>query len=148
MAVISRNGKTYDNASVQIAFLGSIDYEVTKLEYNTKQAHKANYSMGSNKASSYSMGKISNDCKLGLRLKSVSEIEKAAKAAGLGGSLLKIKPFDIIVVFVDDENEIITDVIKCKFQEQGRTMDAEGDGEVSTKEFEMFTLDIDYNITG
>lgn len=91
------------------------------------------------------MGKIEYSCKLGLRLKSISELEKAA---GLGGSLLKIKPFDIIVVFVDDENEIITDVIKCKFQEQGRTMDAGGDGEVSTKEFEMFTLDIEFNITG
>ena len=133
------------NADVQIAMLGSIDYEVTKLEYNTSQSHKLNYSLGSNKPSSYSMGKIEYSCKLGLRLKSISELEKAA---GLGGSLLKIKPFDIIVVFVDDENEIITDVIKCKFQEQGRTMDAGGDGEVSTKEFEMFTLDIEFNITG
>lgn len=146
MAVISRKGKTYDNASVQIAFLGSIDYEITKMEYDSKQAHKANFAMGSNESSSYSMGRITHTCKMGLRLKSVSEIEKAAKAAGLGGSLLKIKPFDIIVVFVDDENEIITDVIKCKFQEQGRTMDAGGDGEVSTREYEMFTLSIDYNI--
>lgn len=146
MSVISRNGKTYDNASVQIAFLGSIDYEIPKIEYNTKQAHKANHATGSYNASSYSMGKITHTCKLGLRLKSTSVIEKAARAAGLGGSLLRIKPFDIIVVFVDEENEIITDVIKCKFQEQGRTIDAEGDGEVSTIEFEMFTLDIDYNI--
>lgn len=142
MAVISRNGKTYDNASVQIAMLGSIDYEVTKLEYGSKQDHKANYSLGSNEASSYSMGKISHSCKLGLRLKSISEIEKAA-----GGSLLKIKPFDIIVVFVDDENEIITDVVKVKFQEQGRELDGDGDGDIK-KEFDMFCLHVDYNVTG
>lgn len=141
MAVISRNGKTYDNASVQIAMLGSIDYEVTKLEYGTKQDHKANYALGSHKPSSYSVGKISNTCKLGLRLKSISEIEKAA-----GGSLLRIKPFDIIVVFVDDENEIITDVVKCKFQEQGRDLDGDGDGDIK-KEFDMFCLDVQYNVT-
>ena len=142
MAVISRNGKTYDNASVQIAMLGSIDYEVTKLEYGTKQDHKANHSLGSYEASSYSMGKITHTCKLGLRLKSISEIEKAA-----GGSLLKIKPFDVVVVFVDDENEIITDVIKVKFQEQGRTLDADSDGDIK-QEFEMFCLTIDYNVNG
>lgn len=142
MAIISRNGKTYDNASVQIAMLGSIDYEVTKLEYGSSQDHKHNYSLGSNKPSSYSMGKISHTCKLGLRLKSISEIEKAA-----GGNLMAIKPFDIIVVFVDDENEIITDVVKVKFKEQGRELDADGDGDLK-KEFEMFCLDIDYNTIG
>ena len=140
MSVISRNGKTYDNASVQIAMLGSIDHEVTKLEYSTKQEHKANHSLGSHEATSYSMGKITHSCKLGLRLKSMSEIEKAA-----GGSLLRIKPFDIIVVYTDDENEIITDVIKAKFQDQGRSLDGDGDGDIK-QEFDMFCLHIDYNV--
>lgn len=64
-----------------------------------------------------------------------------------GGNLLAIKPFDIIVVFVDDENEIITDVVKVKFQEQGRTLDADS-GDDIVKEFDMFCLDIQFNITG
>ena len=106
MAVISRGGKTFDNGDVQIAMLGSIDYEVTKISYETEQDHTANYALGSNEPSSYSMGKKKHKCTLGLRLRSISEIEKAA-----GGNLLAIKPFNIVVTFVDEENEIIVDVI-------------------------------------
>ena len=47
MAVISRGGKTFDNGDVQIAMLGSIDYEVTKISYSTEQDHTANYALGS-----------------------------------------------------------------------------------------------------
>ena len=92
MAVISRNGKSYDNGDVHIAMLGSMDYEVTKISYGVAQDHQHNYSLGSHKPSSYRKGNIVPSCTLGLRLKSISELEKAA-----GGDLLAIKPFDIIV---------------------------------------------------
>jgi hypothetical protein len=139
MSIISRNGKSYGNADVQIAMFGSIDYEVTKITYGVKQAHTANYSLGSNDPSSYSMGKKEYSCTLGLRLKSFSELEKAA-----GGDLMKIKPFNIAVTFVDDENEIIVDVIKAKFTSQGRDV---GDSDDITRDFEMFCLGIDFNIS-
>ncbi|MBP1630869.1 MAG: hypothetical protein H6Q15_1762 [Bacteroidetes bacterium] len=138
MSIISRNGKAYDNGDVVIAILGSIDYEVTKIDYGKKQAHTRNYSLGSNEATSWSKGKIEPSCTLGLRLKSISTLEKAA-----GGSLLNIKPFDIVVTFTDEENEMITDVVKVKFQEQKRTVD---DGDDIKAEFEMFCLDVDFNI--
>jgi hypothetical protein len=137
--VISRNGKTFSGGDVTIAMLGSIDYEVTKIDYEVKQDHKLNFSLGSDKPTSYSKGKKTPSCTLGLRLKSVSALEKAA-----GGDLLSIKPFDIVVVFVDDENEIITDVIKAKFQEQKREV---GDEDDIKAEFEMFCLDIEFNAT-
>lgn len=137
MSVISRNGKTYDNGDVHIAMLGSIDYEVTKIDYSIDQQHTHNYALGSNKPSSYSMGKIEPKCTLGLRLKSISEIEKAA-----GGNLLAIKPFDIVVTFVDDENEIIVDVLKVKFKSQGRSV---GDSDDIKMDFEMFCLNVDFN---
>lgn len=138
MSVISRNGKSYDNGDVVIAILGSIDYEVTKIDYSKKQAHNRNYSLGSNEASSWSKGKVEPACSLGLRLKSISVLEKAA-----GGDLLSIKPFDIVVTFVDEDNEMIVDVIKVKFQEQKRTVD---DGDDIKAEFEMFCLDVKFNI--
>ena len=84
------------------------------------------------------MGKKKHKCTLGLRLRSISEIEKAA-----GGNLLAIKPFNIVVTFVDEENEIIVDVIKCKFQSQGREV---GDKDDIKREFEMFVTKIDYNV--
>ncbi len=138
MSVISRGGKTFDNGDVQIAMLGSIDYEVTKISYDTEQEHTANYALGSNEPSSYSMGKKKHKCTLGLRLRSISEIEKAA-----GGNLLAIKPFNIVVTYIDEENEMIVDVIKCKFQSQGREV---GDSDDIKREFEMFVTNIEYNV--
>ena len=41
------------------------------------------------------------------------------------------------------ENEIIVDVIKCKFQSQGREV---GDNDDIKREFEMFVTKIDYNV--
>ncbi len=136
--MIVRNGKTFDNGDVQIAMFGSIDYEVTKIAYSTTQAHTPNYGLGSNKPSSYSKGKIEHKCTLGLRLKSISQLEKAA-----GGSLLDVKPFKIVVSYVDDENEMIVDVITAKFADQGRDV---GDSEDLKREFELFTLDVAYNV--
>ena len=138
-SVISRNGKTFSGGDVTIAMLGSIDYEVTKIEYGVSQSHKLNHSLGSNKATSYSMGKIEPKCSLGLRLKSISALEKAA-----GGNLLSIKPFDIIVCFIDDENESITDIVKVKFKEQKREI---ADDEDIKADFDMFCLDVDFNVT-
>jgi len=135
--VISRNGKTFSAGDVTVAMLGSIDYEVTKIEYSAEQAHKLNWSLGSNKPSSYSKGKIEPKCSLGLRLKSISVLEKAA-----GGSLLSIKPFDIVVAFVDDENEMITDIVKVKFKEQKREV---ADDDDIKADFDMFCLDVEFN---
>ena len=42
-----------------------------------------------------------------------------------------------------EENEIIIDVIKAKFKSQGRSVGSEDD---IKQEFEMFCLDIEYNI--
>lgn len=136
--MITRNGKAYSDADVSIAILGSIDYEVTKLEYSVEQTHEAQYSIGSNKPTSYRMGRKTYNCTLGLRLRSIAAIEKAA-----GGSLLDIKPFPIIVSFVDDENEMITDIITAKFADQGRSI---GDDDELKREFSMFCTNIEFNV--
>lgn len=136
--IISRNGKAFGDADVQISIFGSIDYEVTKLEYSVEQTHEANYSVGSDNPTSYRKGRKTYNCTLGLRLKSVSAIEKAA-----GGSLLEIKPFPIVVNYVDDENEMITDIITAKFTEQGRSV---GDDDDLKREFKMFCTNIQFNV--
>jgi len=137
MSLIKRNGKAYDSGDVQIAMFGSIDYEVTEIEYNTEQEHKKNHSLGSNKASSWSMGKIDDTATITIRLASISAIEKAAK-----GSLLKIKPFDINVTFVNEYNDIVNDTLTVKFTDQGRSVDG---GMDLKKKYTLFVIDIDYN---
>ncbi|MBI9063281.1 MAG: hypothetical protein JEZ14_14970 [Marinilabiliaceae bacterium] len=137
MSLIRKNGKAYDGGDVQIAMFGSLSYEVTELTYGTEQEHQHNHSLGSNDASSYSMGKKTHTATMTLRLASASAIEKAA-----GGDLLKIKPFEINVTFTNENNDIINDTLLVKFQSQGRDVPSEMD---LKKQFTLFVLDIDYN---
>lgn len=137
MSVINKNGKAYDSGDVHIAMFGSLSFEVTEITYNTEQEHQPNHSLGTNRQSSYSMGKITDTASMTLRLSSGSAIEKA-----VGGNLLSIKPFDINVTFVNDDNDIINDTLTVKFQNQGR--DVGGDMDLK-KQYTLFVLNIDYN---
>lgn len=137
MGLVKKNGRAFDSGDVTVALFGRIDFEVTELTYNTTQEHQPNHSLGSNKLTSFSMGKVSNTGSITLRLASASAIEKAA-----GGDLLKVKPFHVNVSFVNDENDIINDTLLVKFQSQGREVGGEMD---LKKQFELFILDIDYN---
>lgn len=137
MSRIIRNGKAYDGGDVKISMFGSMDYEVTEMRYNTEQEHQMNHSLGSNKGTSWSMGKIENNGSVTIRLASTSAIEKAA-----GGNLLKIKPFDINVTFTNEYNDIINDTVLVKFTDQGRDVDG---GMDIKKQFPLFVIDVDYN---
>jgi hypothetical protein len=137
MSTILRNGKAYDSGDVVIAMFSSLSYEVLSIEYNTEQEHQRNHSLGSNEGTSYSMGKIDHNGSITLRLASGSNIEKAAN-----GNLLRIKPFDINVTIVNDDNDIINDTLTVKFQDQGRTIDGEMD---ITKQHTLFVLGVKYN---
>lgn len=136
MAVINRNGKTYDSGDVEVTLFGQNDFEVTAISYGSKQAHTANYSLGTNKATSYSMGKIENEGSITFRLPSLAKIQKAA-----GGDILRIKPFSVSVSFVNDDNELVTDVLTAKFTENKR--EANGDEDLKV-ECPLFILDIDW----
>lgn len=134
---IMNNGKAYDSGDVQIALFGRIDWEVTGINYSTEQEHQPNHSLGSNRQTSFSMGKVSHTGDITIRLASASAIEKAA-----GGSILNIKPFPINVTYVNDDNDIINDTILAKFQSQGREVGGDMD---LKKQYTLFILDIDYN---
>ncbi|MBO7438251.1 MAG: hypothetical protein J6U21_01075 [Bacteroidales bacterium] len=136
--IIVKNGQTISAGDVQISVLGDLNMEVTKLSYGVKQSHKPNYSIGSVNPTSYSVGKKEYTCTLGLRFSSIQSLEKAA-----GGSLLDIKPFNIVATYVNEENEIVTDRLLVKFTDQGREVTQ--DSEDIVKEFEMFCLGIEFN---
>ena len=137
MALINRNGRSYDGGDVHIAMFGSIDWEATEITYNTSQEHQPNYALGSHKQTSYSMGKISNEGTITLRLKSANVIEKAC-----GGNILAVKPFPINVTFFNEDNTLINDTILAKFQDTGRDVSGEMD---IKKQYKLFILDVDYN---
>lgn len=137
MAVINVNGKTFDSGDVIVTLFGSIDFEITEISYGKKQAHTPNYSLGSNKPSSFSMGKVEHEGSLTMRQSSLSKIEKSA-----GGNILSIKPFPINVTYLNDDNEIINDSLLAKFTNQPREVN--GDVDLKAK-LDLFVLDIDNN---
>ncbi len=137
MAKITRNGKAYDSADCEV-FINGIPVEVTTATYGNEEENQLNYTLGK-KPSSWSTGKITPSATLGFMMHDIVPIELAAK----GGSILNIKPFDVIVTFTNDYNVIVTDRLLVKFQNEGRDVT----GEMGLKkEYSMFALKVELNI--
>lgn len=134
---IRRDGKAYDGGDAVITALGQVWEEVTAIEYNTTQEHQKNHTLGSRKATSWSMGKIDDTASITMMMNQAVAIENAC-----GGDLLSIKPFPINVTFVDGYNQIVNDTILAKFQAQGRDVNTDMG---LNKQYELFVLDIQYN---
>lgn len=136
MPKITRNGKTYDSGDVEV-FISGIDLEVTSIVYGNDQEHQLNFSL-KNKATSWSRGKITPFCTIGIAMHDVTPLERAS-----GGSLLNIAPFSVVVTFTNEYNEIIIDRLLVKFQNEGR----EVTGEMGLKrDYEMFALEVNLNV--
>lgn len=135
MAKITRNGKAYDSGDVE-AFISGVPIEVTTISYGNTQEHQLNYSLN-NKASSWSRGKIAPHATIGIAMHDIVPLELAS-----GGSLISIKPFDVIVTYTNEFNIIVTDHLLVKFQNEGR----EVTGEMGLKmDYEMFALEVNLN---
>ena len=134
---IRRDGKAYDGGDAVITALGQVWEEVTAIEYNTTQEHQKNHTLGSRKATSWSMGKIDDTASITMMMNQAVAIENAC-----GGDLLSIKPFPINVTFVYGYNQIVNVTILAKFQSHGRDVNTDMG---LNKQYELFVLDIQYN---
>lgn len=136
---VTRNGKTYDAGDVTVAMLAYEEDEVVELTYGVEQDHTLNYCLA-NEANSYSMGKVKPTASITLMLTAVRRLEKIAAAANAGNtSLLKLKPFPIVVTLFNDDQEEFTDTIMAKFMSQGRTISGT-DG--LKQQFELFATSV------
>ncbi|WP_345369330.1 hypothetical protein [Algivirga pacifica] len=125
---------------MNVNLLGKDLIEISEVSYSTEREHQLNYSLGNDKATSYSMGKYSHSASLTLYMSEVVAVENA-----MGGDkdLTKIKPFQVTVTYADESGNVITDKLWVKFQSQGR----EVTGEMGlAKQFDMFAIDIKYNV--
>lgn len=137
MAEITRNGKAYDSVDCE-CFLSGVPLEVTSATYGNEQEHQLNWTLGQN-ASSWSSGKRTPSCTIGIMMHDITPIELAAK----GGSILDIKPFWVIFTFTNEFNAIVTDKVLVKFQNEGRDVT----GEMGLKkEYTMFALKVQLNV--
>lgn len=138
MARVRRMGEVYSAGDVTVNIAGLHDVNPSAIEYNSKYAHE--YSKGlKRKARGWRMGAREMDAKITLPLDVISVIEKVAPK----GELAFIRPFPITVVYTNEENDIITDIIIAKFIGQGRSVTVDGELE---KEYELFPTDIKFNV--
>lgn len=137
MAKITRNGKAYDSVDVEV-FIEGVPVEVTSAVYGNEEENQLNWTLSKN-ASSWSSGKITPNATLGFMMHDIVPIELAAK----GGSILNIKPFNVIITFTNEYNVIVTDRLLVKFQNEGRDVN----GEMGLKrDYSMFALEVKLNV--
>ena len=140
MAKITRNGKSYDSVDAK-ANINGVDLEVTSLTYGNEQEHQLNWTLGSSEATSWSTGKRTPNASMGIMMHDITPIEIAATA--VGGSILDIKPFYVIVSFTNEYNMLVVDRILIKFSKEGR----EVTGEMGLKmDYTMIALKVDLNM--
>jgi len=135
MGIVRKNGKAYDSGDVVVTIDGIIYDEVKEITYATEQEHQVNHSLANN-ATSWSMGKKTHSGSITLYMASVVALEKS-----VGGDLLRKRPFDIQVSYVNEYNEIINDTVTAKFQSQGR--EVTGDMGLA-KQFDLFVIGVNY----
>jgi hypothetical protein len=137
MAKITRNGKTYDSVDVKCTINGA-PIEVTSLTYGNEQENQLNWTLGSSEATSWSAGKRTPSATMGIMMHDVTPLELAAS-----GSILDIKPFNVQVVFSNENNVQVVDQLLVKFQKEGR----EVTGEMGLKmEYPLFALSVKLNV--
>lgn len=134
---IRRDGKAYDGGDATVFALGQLWEEVVEIDYGTTQEHQKNFTLGSRRGTSWSMGKIEDTGSITMMMNQAVSLENACN-----GDLLSIKPFPINVTFVDGYNQIVNDTILAKFQTQGRTVNTEMG---LSKQYELFVLEVNYN---
>lgn len=137
MAKVIKNNKAYDSADLE-SFIEGAPFEWDSISYNSEQEHQVNHTTKA-EADSWSMGKETHTCTATAKMHKLKELEKKAPE----GKLYKLKPFTITNSFVNEFNEIVTDILQLKFTNQGR--EVTGDMGLS-KEFTMLVLDIKYNV--
>jgi hypothetical protein len=136
MARITRNGKAYDSADCKCNING-VPIEITSATYGNEQEHQLNYALGQ-KPTSWSRGKITPSCSIGIMMHDITPLELAAK----GGSILEIAPFYLIFTFTNEFNIVVVDRCLVKFQNEGR----EVTGEMGLKkEYSLFALEVKLN---
>ena len=142
MSTIRKNGKSYDSGDVNVEMLNNL-VDAIEIEYSTEQEHQQNFSLGSTEPTSWSRGKKASSGSITLPMEECVKIQNAANRAGLS-SILDIAPFDIVVSFLNEFNQIVIDRVTAKFQNTGRKA-AQGDMRLNYQ-YTLFVLSVKENV--
>lgn len=138
MARIKRMGEVYSSGDVTVTVNGMQDVNPSAIEYGYSYAHE--YERGiARKPRGWRMGTLEYTGSITLPLDVIAEFEKNAP----DGDLARIKPFPINIVYFNDSNDMIRDLVTAKFKGNSRSVAT--DGELQNQ-FDLFVLDIKLNI--
>jgi len=133
------NGRAYDWASIKLQLLGQTITGVTAISYSDKQ-DKANNKGAGIYASSRGYGAYEAMASITLEAK---EVERIQAALPPGQRLQDIKPFNIIVAYVNESNVMVKHTIKdCEFTNNMRDLKA-GDTNIEVA-LELITSAIEW----
>lgn len=110
------NGRAYDFTQILVKILGAPVASVSAISYTEEQSKENNFGAGSRPVSR-GRGAINASGSITLSMNDIEALRDSD--AAIGGSLLKIQPFDIQVSFLNAQ-KVVTHVLKnCEFLDDG-----------------------------
>jgi hypothetical protein len=138
MAAPLINGRAYGWADISLNILGREVIGSKAVSYSETQEKQNNFGSG-NRPVSRGRGRIEAEASVTLHMEEVIAIQAIAP----GRNLANIRPFDIIVSYIDDSGNAVTDKLRnCEFLGNSREV-SEGDMEIEV-ELELIISHIDW----
>ena len=138
MAAPLINGRAYGWADISLNILGREVIGSKAVSYSETQEKQNNFGSG-NRPVSRGRGRIEAEASVTLHMEEVIAIQAIAP----GRNLAKKRPFDIIVSYIDDSGNAVTDKLRnCEFLGNSREV-SEGDMEIEV-ELELIISHIDW----
>jgi len=131
------NGRAYDYSSIIFVVLGVPVPSVTAITYSQEEEDKMNFGTGQLPIS-IGYGAINSKGEISIAMNDVEAIRSVA----IDGSMLKIPPFDILVVFGNPQNPVRHIIKNCKITNDGVEA-KQGDTDIVTK-FNFICSNIQY----
>ncbi|MES2730047.1 MAG: hypothetical protein V4621_08155 [Pseudomonadota bacterium] len=103
------NGKEYSWADIQFTFLGRPVIGITEIKYGSKRDRKFIYGVGERPVA-YANGQEESNGSITLLQSEFEALVRSAKEQGKTPTSLV--PFDIIVMYLDDANIMVKDIIR------------------------------------
>jgi hypothetical protein len=139
MAIPLINGEAYGWADIKINILGREVIGVKSVSYSDTQEKQNNYGAG-HRPVSRGRGRIEAEASVTLHMEEVIALQAIAPQR----NIMNIRPFDIIVSYINSSGAVVTDKIRnCEFLSNSRDI-SEGDMEIPV-ELELIISHIDYN---
>jgi hypothetical protein len=139
---VAINKRRYSWADIRATIFGRTLEGITGIEYSDSEEINPTYGRGKRPVG-YTQNNYEANGTITLLIDEIIGIQNLVPR---GRGIQDIPTFDIVVSYMDETGNIITDKLKgCKFRSNGRTGTA-GETGALEQELELFILEIQYNV--